>query len=55
MECAHGSCSCQVTSGDGFCSEACATDMGDGPYCSCAHAECEFSPAITDPPLDLAL
>lgn len=52
MECAHEVCTCQLGSGEEFCSDACSTNMGDGPYCGCGHAECESSPPVANPPLD---
>lgn len=52
MRCAHDVCTCLVTTGEKFCSEACGPGMSSEPYCGCAHTECESAPPVAKPPLD---
>lgn len=51
MRCAHEVCTCLVTTGEKFCSEACGPGMSNEPYCGCAHTECETAPPVARPPL----
>lgn len=47
-KCAHPNCSCPVSAGEKYCSQACSDAAeGQGPTdrCSCSHSQCKSAMA----------
>lgn len=49
MTCEHEVCTCFITAGEKFCSEACAPGTSNEPYCGCAYTQGESAPLIAYP------